>query len=700
MRKLLAGILLFSATVAGAASHDITSLSPWGPYSKEYFGISHIDKLDSGIQVEFCLVPGQYRRNYKVPCTLFESGVHPWNVTPDMRHITYRHDIEWKDRVYVDATYHLLDDHRVLLEARCVNNTSLLQNLNLQLAVHKSGGKEGEWMPELNQEEGFFTVRYPGVESVYGVVWDYPWSEVRTWNCARLEELMPRMVHKHTRKVMNGDYKGHYTANFLRPVTLQPQSDTTIFQLILCGSEDFVRDAIARGIPACPREEAPAQAQQPLGVRLLQATLLTNVSYPVDEFGEPVRHFGPGKNWDSFYTWDCGFIAWGMGEIAPQRGYEIIRQYTTSPEEKAPFMHHGTPLAIQIFAVGDVWKNCGYDEAQLREIYPRLKRFYDYMTGPDIRLPSGLLATWKLFYSSGGWDDYPPQHALRSAQELRSRTAPMVSTSYYIRCAKILRLLATHLGEKKDLKQYDADIAAMGKGILDNAWDGEAGYFGYVEHDTEGRPVGLYRTPEGVNFNRGLDGVTPLVAGIVTPAQQDIVLRHLFNGNELWSPCGITAVDQHAPYYRKDGYWNSTVWMPHQLILWKTMLDLGMPERARQIAETALENWERECADSYNCYEHFMIETGRGGGWHNFSGLSCPILNWYNAYHRPGTVSTGFGTLVTRSEWKDDYASVDLTLEFDKDYIGREVSVLVCLKDGVRERKVKATRKPLSITVD
>ena len=177
-------------------------------------------------------------------------------------------------------------------------------------------------------------------------------------------------------------------------------------------------------------------------------------------------------------------------------------------------------------------------------------------------------------------------------------------------------------------------------------------------------------------------------------------MRHLFNGNELWSPCGITAVDQHAPYYRKDGYWNSTVWMPHQLILWKTMLDLGMPERARQIAETALENWERECADSYNCYEHFMIETGRGGGWHNFSGLSCPILNWYNAYHRPGTVSTGFGTLVTRSEWKDDYASVDLTLEFDKDYIGREVSILVCLKDGVRERKVKATRKPLSITVD
>ena len=93
----------------------------------------------------------------------------------------------------------------------------------------------------------------------------------------------------------------------------------------------------------------------------MQATLLTNVVYPIDAFGEPVRHFCPGKNWDSFYTWDCGFIAWAMGEIAPYRGYEIIRQYTTAPEEEAPFVHHGTPLAIQIFAIEDVWERCGCD---------------------------------------------------------------------------------------------------------------------------------------------------------------------------------------------------------------------------------------------------------------------------------------------------------------------------------------------------
>lgn len=734
MRRLFIILLavLLPLSGAGGASHDIKSLQNWGPYSKEYFGISHIDDIRSGIQVEFCLVPGVYRRNVKVPCALFESDVHPWKVSPDMKHITYRQEIEWKDKVYVDATYHILDEGRVLLEARCVNNTDLTQNISLQLAVRKAGGSPEQWTPELRQGDGWFSLRYPEVQSSYTVLWDYPLSEVRQWRCEKLEQLMPRKVHDHVYKDLKGDRKGHYTANFLRPVVLQPQKDTTLWQLILCsggqkaanppagGAQTAIRQALTDF--ACTKKDASksgnllisselpdtAQTQQlPQGVQLLQATLLTNVVYPIDAFGEPIRHFCPGKNWNSLYTWDCGFIGWAMSEIDPARGYEILRQYTTAPEEEAPFVHHGTPLATQILAAPDVWERGGCDEAQLREIYPRLKRFYDYMTGPRFRKPSGLLETWNLFYNSGGWDDYPPQWTLRPQKELRSSTTPMVSTAYYIRCAKILRLMAAHLERadkgcrrspfSADIKQFDADIEALSKGILGSAWDEETGYFGYVEHDADGRPAGLYRTPEGVNFNMGLDGVTPLVAGITDSRQKDALMAHIFTEGHLWSPCGITAVDRRAPYYRIDGYWNGTVWMPHQMILWKTMLDLGEPEKARLIAQTALGNWERECRDSYNCYEHFMLATGRGGGWSNFSGLSSPIINWWCAYNKPGTVSTGFGTLVTGAEWAQDKSSVKLTLEFDKDLAGKDVAIIACLSGGPEEIILKAGKKPKTI---
>ncbi|MBR0174079.1 MAG: hypothetical protein IJQ22_01070, partial [Bacteroidales bacterium] len=389
----LSGIQAFAGT-----SHDIASLAKWGPYSKEYYGISHINDLSSGIQVEFCLVPGQYRRNFKVPCALFESGVHPWRVSADMRHITYRHDIEWKDRVFVDATYHVVSDSKVLLEARCVNNTDQIQNINLQFAVRKAGGADGRWNPEIVEGDGFFAVKYPEVDAVYGIAWDYPMSEVRQFRCAKLEHLMPLKAHDHVFKNLKGDLKGHYTANFLRPVTLRPQSDTTIVQMIVCGKEEYVRRELESWADELPGFGSDITSV-PLGVQLLQATILTNVVYPIDAFGEPIRHFCPGKRWNSLYTWDCGFIGWAMSLIDASRGYEIIRQYTTTPEEEAPFVHHGTPLATQILAMGDVWMNGGSDETQLREIYPRLKRFYDYMTGARFRKASGLLETWNLFYN-------------------------------------------------------------------------------------------------------------------------------------------------------------------------------------------------------------------------------------------------------------------------------------------------------------
>ena len=694
---LIAGICTLSTTSAQSpTTHDIASLSQWGPYSKEYFGISHIADLKSGIQVEFSLVTGQYRRNFKIPNALFEAGVHPWSVTPDMKHITFRHDIEWKDQVYVDATWHILDDKRVLLETHCVNNTEQAQNIHLQLTARKVGGTAEQWNPELTTGEGEFTVKYPEVDLTYGVAWNYDLSETRQFRTQKMEHIMLRKVHDHVYKDIKGDLKGHYTANFLRPIQLKPQQDTTILQIIVCGNkeevaaqlENFHKDGSDLEIASAARSQVKDEvipengARYAFGRQMLQATLLTNVVYPIDALGEPIRHFCPGKNWNSLYTWDCGFIGWAMSEIDPGRGYEIIRQYTTTPEEEAPFLRHGTPLATQILAIGDVWKNGGSDEEILKEIYPRLKRFYDFMTGPRFMKASGLIETWNIFYNSGGWDDYPAQWTIRPQKELRIHTSPMVSNAYYVRCAKILRLMASHLGLKQDIKEYDKDIETISKAILAHAWDEECGYFGYVIHDNDYKPIGLYRTDEGVNFNMGLDGVTPLVAGIVTPEQQERLLGHIFTKGELWSDCGITAVDQRAPYYSVDGYWNGTVWMPHQMILWKTMLDLGMPERAKQIAMTALENWERECEDSYNCYEHFMIDTGRGGGWNNFSGLSSPIINWYSAYFKPGTISTGFGTLVSGQSWSPDLDSFSATLEFDKELIGKETALIICAKPG------------------
>jgi hypothetical protein len=109
----------------------------------------------------------------------------------------------------------------------------------------------------------------------------------------------------------------------------------------------------------------------------------------------------------------------------------------------------------------------------------------------------------------------------------------------------------------------------------------------------------------------------------------------------IWSAAGLSAVDQAAPYFRIDGYWNGAVWMPHQWFYWQTMLDLGRADDAHRIAQTALDMWRGEVESSYNCYEHFPIRSRRGAGWHQFSGLSSPVLSWFNAYFRPGRLTFG-----------------------------------------------------------
>ena len=288
---------------------------------------------------------------------------------------------------------------------------------------------------------------------------------------------------------------------------------------------------------------------------------------------------------------------------------------------------------------------------------------------------SGLLRTWDYVYNSGGWDDYPPQHALRD----KASTTPVVSSAYYIRAAKILRLAAKELGLKKDIKEYDAIIKQLSNALQTHSWDEESGYFGYVLHDANGEAKDIYRHKDGSNFNKGLDGVSPLIANISSKEQINRMIDHIFSPQEMWTPVGISTVDQSASYFRPDGYWNGAVWFPHQWMVWKALLDLGEGEKAHQVANTALKTWEKECQESYYTFEHFIISSQRGAGWHQFSGLSSPILNWFAAYYRIGKVSTGFEVWISDDYFNEDHTQYQAKLAFDDSTTPHERCMIVCM---------------------
>lgn len=852
--------------------HDLR-LPAWGPYTKKYAGISHVTDSDNGIRFDLSVFPGFYRRKIDVPNVLWESGFHPWEALADLSYYSFRHELEWKDRVYTDISYTALSERERLIRMECVNRTDTVQNIALhymaslhypQLGAHGPRLQEAEvrlppravWIDALDYEElvfararpsdnlvydgfargeeriqrftrgsglaagfgrdpgdfvryriplaqdmadavvllryrmeagsavtvrmeglsmagktatlkgdgeirlfairvgplpqarGELTIRsmgggvleldgfavadneaadavrfepvrrnpqpelrpgpqpgslilqYEGAAVAYGLLWPHEQSEIRRFHASELDRFMRFTAHDHVSKTLSdGSQEGHFTNIFLRPIVLPPADSRVLYGLAVCGTPEEVWEKLSgrRGMGDTEAFEAAVRAKRasllPDGLcsagepylfsqQRMAATLLTNIVYPVYTKRTYIKHYTPGRWWDSLYTWDAGFIGIGLTELDPERAADCLNAYVTEPgDDQTAFIHHGSMVPVQFYLYLELW-NKTLNREQLAYFYPRLRQYYLFYSGRAAgsstnALRSDLLKTWDYFYNSGGWDDYPPQlHVHR--QGLQKRAAPVSNTCHAIRIAKILVFAAQELGiPEAELAEYEADIAAFGSAVNRHAWDERSGYYGYVLHDEKGNPSGLMRHESGVNYNMGLDGAYPLVAGICAPDRGEAIVRHLNDPAGLWSPIGLTAVDRSAPYYSCDGYWNGTVWMAHQWFYWRTMLDCGLADEAWRIASTALNLWEAEVAETYHCFEHFIVSSGRGAGWHQFGGLSSPVLNWHAAYYRTGRVTAGFDVWVREARFAADNAHAELIWVHRPNAMGSAYTLLV-----------------------
>jgi hypothetical protein len=540
-------------------------------------------------------------------------------------------------------------------------------------AAEKAAFDPVDWQPAPEIIRGSRTdsliLKYPDCETVYGLLWlGEPW-EIRELYSSELDRFLRYYVQEHVQKTLVGDGQGHFTNVFLRPIEVPPGERRVLYGFVCSGSYEEVEWELESFPPSYHAEPSPledlyAQARKK-AVRLvptrygkpyrfsqerMAATVLTNVVYPVYTRRSYIRHFTPGKWWDCLYTWDSGFIGLGLLEMDIERAVECLNAYTTPPgDPQAAFLHHGSMVPVQHYLFHELW-NRTQDRALLEYFYPRLRQYYNFFAGrlgssTTRAMRSGLLKTWDYFYNSGGWDDYPPQVYVRQ-QGLQATTTPVISTAHGIRIARILQMAARALGEPGDAAAYQADIEAWVDALNRWSWDAQAGYYSYVCHSADGEPREILRHPSGQNYNLGLDGASPFFAGACDREQERLILERLTSPERLWTPIGLCTVDKTADYYRVDGYWNGAVWFPQQWFFWKALLDMGQAGFAARIARTALDIWKGEVDASYHCLEHFIVQSGRGAGWHQFGGLSTPVLLWYGAYFRPGRLTTGFDAWV------------------------------------------------------
>ena len=559
---------------------------------------------------------------------------------------------------------------------------------------------------ELHEESRFAELSFPELRTAYRVRWSGANCTVREILNTEIDGFLPAHVNEHVATRLRGDGGWHFTDFYMHPILIGPNASATVhFELAAVGSEGSSHDATNADMSEWPAEPtgptSPAGGEEAATLRaggetyefsqrLMRAVLLTNVVYPINTRYGYVKHNTPGKWWDSLYTWDSGFTALGLLEIDPERADDCLSAYLTGPEDAdaLPFLLHGTPLPIQIFVARELW-NLHSDIEQLRRLYPGLRRMYDYISGrapgsPTRPFTVPLIATWKLFYNSGGWDDYPAQQYVHR-HGLTDSVAPVVTTALLTRCAKLLAGFASLLEKNEESDLLLRDAHSFEHALQQHAYDPETGYFGYVRFDEPGNPVGILRSEAGENLNRGLDGITPLVAGFLDQRQRELVFSLLNSERHLWTEIGISTVDRSASYFRRRGYWNGAVWMPHQWLLWKSLIDYGRFDMVVRIAQTALELWKRETEDSYNCYEHFNIETGRGAGWHQFGGLSTPVLVFFNALYRIGRVTAGYDVRIDRSTY--DHAADSLTVSVVNEAVETRWILASMARDAARSAR-------------
>ena len=849
-------------------------LPDWGPYTLRYIGISHVADRGRGLRFDLSVFPGLYRRKVVVPNARWESDYTPWEASADLYYYCFRHQLEWKDRVYADISYSRIGEHVRLIRAECVNRTSRPQNLVLhQMAYLNFPGPGQEvmlpagakWIHALDYSDlkfatsrptdnlvydgwlrgeardagytggygigkgfgaergdrldyqftlenaiedavllvrarvakgdsaevtveplasgtqriggtGEFTVtritagrvpagqhkfalvstsgtgveldgiaiapagsaaevrfrpvrqdpvpdeivegprpgsvlvRYKGLGRFYGMAWNSGSVQIRQFFCEELDRWFRDRVQDHVSLVLRGPGEGHFTNLFLRPIPIGPQSSRVVYGVVCDGT----REEATRALAGFPAEDAACEAiytvargarvsvaggaegrRYEFSQNLMAAANLTNVTFPLYVRRHYVTHTTPGRWWPMLYSWDAGFTGLGLLELDLERAVGCLNTYLTSTgDQHAAFIHHGTPLPVQIFLFLEIWNRTQSREL-LEFFYPRVRQYHRFLAGrlgssSTHRLQSQLLQTWDYFYNTG-WDDYPPQQYMH-AKKLQKTTAAAVTTAHAIRTAKILGMAARALGRSADLAEYEQDIGIWTEALQRNSWDEASGYFGYVTHDGAGRPAGILRHESGANFNMGMCGAYPMFAGICTGAQEKRIVGHLMSERHLWTRIGMTTVDQSAPYYRPDGYWNGAVWMPHQWFFWKALLDLGYSQEAHHIARTALDLWQQEVDDSYGCFEHFMVESGRGAGWQHFTGISNPVLCWFGAYHRQGQFTTGFDAWVERREFTNNNRRLEVDMQL-RGAAGRKAVVLAGMQPGPRYRATWAGRE-------
>ncbi|KZV80745.1 glycoside hydrolase [Exidia glandulosa HHB12029] len=271
--------------------------------------------------------------------------------------------------------------------------------------------------------------------------------------------------------------------------------------------------------------------------------------------------------------------------------------------------------------------------AFLREIYPALRRHYDWFrkTQRGQLRQYGRKATSKTeayrwrgrsetHILTSGMDDYPraPPHAGELHLDLISWMGFFTRT---------MRSIAVFLEETDD----EAEFAEIEKGILANIddlhWDEERQLY---------CDVGINSDDESYHeCNEGYLSLFPLLLGLLPPDSPHLgpILDLMSDPERLWSDYGLRSLSKsHALFGQGENYWRGPIWMPMNYMALRSLFKVYMvqagpyQQRAREVYTQLRKNIvENEYERTGYVWEQYDSTTGNGQRSHPFTGWTSLV---------------------------------------------------------------------------
>lgn len=218
-------------------------------------------------------------------------------------------------------------------------------------------------------------------------------------------------------------------------------------------------------------------------------------------------------------------------------------------------------------------RNPGLSNGYLRSFYPLMKRHYFWYRNTqrgDIKSYDREAFSTKEAYR---WRGRSVQHILTSGIDDYPRPQPPHPGELHVdliswmgMMTRVMRRIATYLGEEEDAEEFAYYEQAITRNIDDLHWDEKEQTFCDATIDEFEESVHV--------CHKGYISIFPFLTGMLGPDSPRLkpVLDLIGDPTELWSEYGIRSLSKKDKFYgTEENYWRSPVWMPINYLVLKNL---------------------------------------------------------------------------------------------------------------------------------